>query len=265
MKAFVAHPLLVIAGAGAGAGLVIAVVLTLLHRGAERTATCRAALIPAYLAPHELPALVRGPRRPRMVVVNPDSGPGARRSESYGEAVRALQTAGVRVLGYVPTGYGWRPLQAAIADVDHYRSWYRVDGIFFDEAASDAGQVAHYRALARAARGGDGDEGAARLVVLNPGVPPAPGYFDLADVVVTFEGSYDAYADALEATPEWLERERPERVAHLVYGATRAQALGALAGSAADYLYATSGALPNPWRTLPAYLDEEVEALATCG
>jgi hypothetical protein len=253
-----AHPALVLAGAGAGVAL--AVVLTLIHRGAERGgATCRAALIPAYVPAHELPALVRGPRRPRMVVVNPASGPGPRHSEAYATAVRALQAAGVRVLGYVATDYGWRPLQAARADVGRYVAWYGVDGIFFDETASGAAQLGHYRALARAAR----DDGA-RLVVVNPGVPPAAGYFDLADVVVTFEGTYAAYVAAHEATPA-LDREPPDRAAHLIYGATRAQALGALTGSAAGYLYATSGALPNPWRTLPAYLDEEVEALATCG
>jgi hypothetical protein len=260
VKAFVAHPLLL--AACAGAGLAIAVVLALVARGTERSGTCRAALVPAYLPPHELPALARGAWRPRMVIVNPNSGPGARRSDAYADAVRALQAAGVRVLGYVPTGYGSRPTQEAIADVERYASWYRVDGIFFDEAASAAGELPYYRALARAARGGGNGR---QLVVLNPGVPPAPGYFDLADVVVTFEGSYAAYADAVEATPEWLDRQRPESIAHLVYGATRAQALGALADSGAGYLYATSGALPNPWRTLPAYLDEEVEALATCG
>jgi spherulation-specific family 4 protein len=258
MKAVVSHPVLALTAAGVG--VAIAVVLTLLHRGSDRAATCRAALIPAYVPPHELTALVRGPRRPRMVIVNPASGPGERRSQAYGAAVHALQAAGVRVLGYVPTGYGWRPLQAALADVDRYLSWYGVDGIFFDEAAADAGQLAYYRALARAARGEAG-----RLVVVNPGVPPAPGYFELADVVVTFEGPYAAYADAMRDTPRQLQQEDPEHVAHLVYGATRAQALGALDGSGAGYLYATSGAMPNPWRTLPPYLQEEVEALATCG
>jgi hypothetical protein len=259
MKALMAHPLLAIAAAGAG--VAIAVVLTLIGRnGSDRAATCHAALIPAYLPPEELAALVRGPRRPQMVVVNPASGPGARRSGAYGDAVRALRAAGVRVLGYVPTGYGWRPVQTVLTDVNRYISWYGVDGIFFDETASGASQLPHYRALARAARR-DG----ARLVVLNPGVPPAPGYFELADVVVTFEGTPATYADAVEATPEWLRREPPDRVAHLIYGATRADAVDALDGAAAGYLYATSGALPNPWRTLPAYLDEEVEALSTCG
>ena len=258
MKALVVHPLLALAVAGGG--LAIAAVLLLIGRGSDRVATCRAALIPAYLPPHELTALARGARRPEMVIVNPDSGPGQVRMDGYAAAVRTLQAAGVRVLGYVPTGYGWRPLQTVLDEVGHHVSWYGVDGIFFDEAASGAGQLAHYRTLARGARR-DG----APLVVLNPGVPPAPGYFDLADVVVTFEGDQATYADAIDAMPEWLRREPPERVAHLIYGASRTQAAGARAGSAAGYLYATSGALPNPWRTLPAYLDEEVEALASCG
>jgi hypothetical protein len=220
---------------------------------------CREALIPAYLPPRELTRLVHRARRPRMVVVNPDSGPGARCSNAYISAVRLLQAAGVRVLGYVPTGYGWRPRQAVLDDVNRYMSWYGVDGVFFDEAASEAGLVPHYRALACDAR-----REAARLVVLNPGVPPAPGYFEPADVVVTFEGSYAAYTAALRETPAWLARQRRDRVAHLVYGATRAQARSARERSAAGYLYATSGALPNPWRTLPPYLDEEGEVVATC-
>lgn len=261
MRALVVHPTgLLLALGAAWAGLTVGIVLMLLHGRSERAPGCREALIPAYLPPRELTRLVHAPRPPRMVVINPDNGPGAGRSHSYISAVRLLQAAGVRVLGYVPTGYGWRPRQDVLDDVHRYTSWYGVDGVFFDEAASGAELVPHYRALARAAR----DE-AARLVVLNPGVPPAPGYFELADVVVTFEGNYQAFVAAQAQTPAWLRRQRRDRVAHLVYGATRAQALSALTGSGAGYLYATSGALPNPWRTLPSYLDEEAEALATCG
>jgi hypothetical protein len=260
MRTLVAHsPVALLAVGGAWAGLTVALVVMLMHNRADRGPACRKALIPAYLPPRELTRLAHEARRPQMVVVNPDSGPGGQRHQAYISAVHLLQAAGVRVLGYVPTGYGWRPQQDVIDDVDRYRSWYGVDGIFFDEAASGAELVAHYRALARAARGDAGG-----LVVLNPGVPPAPGYFELADVVVTFEGNYEAYVAAMRETPEWLRRQRRDRVAHLVYGATRAQALSALASSAAGYLYATSGALPNPWRTLPPYLDEEVEALASC-
>jgi hypothetical protein len=257
MKAIVSHRVLALAAAGIG--VAIAVVLTLIDRGADRAGSCRAALIPAYLPPRELAALAVGSGRPRMVVVNPDSGPGAREGRAYGEAVRTLQAAGVRVLGYVPTRYGTRPVADVVADVRRYRAWYGVDGIFFDEASADASLLPYYRVVSRQVRGDGG-----RLVVLNPGVPPASGYFDLADVVVTFEGTHAGYATAMEATPDWLRRVRPERIAHLVYGASRAEALDAVAGSTAGYVYVTSGAMPNPWRNLSPYLDDEEEALAAC-
>jgi hypothetical protein len=258
MRTVVSHP--TIALASIGIGLAIAVVVTLLGRGSDRGGgTCRAALIPAYLPPRELAALVRSPNRPRMVIVNPDSGPGAREGRAYSRAVRALQAAGIRVLGYVPTSYGGRPLTDVLADVRRYLAWYGVDGIFFDEASSDAALLPYYRALGRAARGPGG-----ATVVLNPGVPPAAGYFDVADVVVTFEGTHAGYASAMETTPDWLRRMRPDRVAHLVYDATRAQALDAVADASAGYVYVTSGAMPNPWRSLPTYLRDEEEALAAC-
>ncbi len=258
MKLQPAHPLVTLATAGIGVAIVM--VVTLIARGSsDRGATCRAALIPAYVPPHELAALAAGARRPRMVVVNPDSGPGAGEGRAYGEAVRTLQAAGIRVLGYVPTTYGARPLADVLADVRRYLAWYRVDGVFFDEASSDAALLPYYRALSRQARGG-----ADRSVVLNPGVPPAAGYFDLADVVVTFEGPYAGYGAAMAATPEWLARMRPDRVAHLIYGATRAEALDAATDAAAGYVYVTSGAMPNPWRSLPTYLDAEEEAPTAC-
>jgi hypothetical protein len=93
---------------------------------------------------------------------------------------------------------------------------------------------------------------------------PARGYFDVADIVVTFEGTYAGYAAAVQAMPDWVRREPAQHVAHLVYGASRSEALSAVTGGAAGYVYVTSGAMPNPWRTLPPYLHEEEEVLASC-
>jgi hypothetical protein len=194
------------------------------------------------------------------VVINPDSGPGARRDAAYAEAVRRAREAGLRVLGYVATGYGARSVADVGADVDRYARWYGVDGIFLDETAHTADLVAHYWRLAQVVRG-DG----AGLVVLNPGVVPAIGYFRFADVVVTFEGTADEYAAALARTPAWLQSFAPEQIAHLVYGASREQAVAAVgASSGAGYVYITSGTLPNPWQTVPDYLEEEEALLAAC-
>lgn len=238
----------------------ILLVMILMSRGSERRTSCRSTLIPAYLSPRAIVDLVTGPARPRLVVINPASGPGPDARASYGRAVWAAQDAGARVLGYVPTSYGSRPVADVRADIDRYMSWYGVDGIFFDEASPSAAQLPYYDALSRGIHA-SGE----RLVVLNPGVVPAGGYFDIADVVVTFEGPYAGYARAVARMPDWVRRQPPERVAHLVYGASREQALSAIKHPGpVGYMYVTSGSLPDPWRTVPSYLHEEERVLGAC-
>lgn len=248
----------IIASAGAaGAILLLALLLT---RAPERKGSCRSALIPAYLSPHAIVQLASGAVRPRVIVVNPANGPGQAASASYGRAVWAAQDTGARVLGYVPTTYGKRPAGDVAADIHRYASWYGVDGIFLDEAAASAAELPYYTAVSHAVRAAG-----MRLVVLNPGVVPAPGYFDIADVVVTYEGSYADYAPAVERMPDWVRQQPPGHVAHLVYDATREQALAAVRDPLrVGYVYATSGSMPDPWQSLPTYLHEEEEAIAAC-
>jgi hypothetical protein len=247
--------------ASAAAAGVIVLVTLLTTRGADRRAICRTTLIPAYVPPHALVELVRASARPRLLVINPSNGPGGEPTLAYRAAVRTAQRAGARVLGYVHTTYGARPAADVVADIDRYTSWYGVDGVFLDEVSSDGARVGYYAALARHIRAA----GARRLVVLNPGVVPAREYFDLADVIVTFEGPYAAYGAAMDATPDWVRDQPPGRVAHLVYDASRQQAMAAVSHpQQAGYLYATSGSLPDPWRTVPPYLHEEERALEVC-
>jgi spherulation-specific family 4 protein len=247
----------IVIAAGAAGAILLAVLP--LGRGSERKPSCRGALVPAYVSPQTIHALVRGPASPRLIVVNPANGPGQAASTAYGRAVRAAQDAGTHVLGYVPTTWGRRAAATVAADIRDYRSWYGVDGIFLDEAAAGAAQLPHYEALSRDVRAAG-----MSIVALNPGAVPAPGYFDIADVVVTYEGPYADYARALDRMPAWLRDEPPDRVAHLVYGATRDQAREIVTNPArAGYVYATSGTLPDPWQSLPPYMNDE-EAIAAC-
>ena len=257
MKPAVRRPATLLATAAVvGVVLVVTVVAT---RSPERKATCRSALIPAYLPPHAIVELVRGPSRPRLLVINPASGPGSEASGSHRDAVRIARSSGAHVFGYVPTTYARRPAADVEADIDRYVKWYGVDGIFLDETSHDAAHLPYYAGLSRHIRG------TGRRIVMNPGVPPAHGYFDLADVIVTFEGTYRDYAAAIERMPDWIRQQPPGRIAHLVYGATREQALDVVQHPGeAGYVYATSGTMPDPWRELPDYLGEEEEALQEC-
>jgi hypothetical protein len=232
-----------------------------LAMGDDGAPACRSALIPAYLTADDLGRIAERPVPGRVVILNPSSGPGAAAQPAYRRAVEDVQRSGTTVLGYVHTTYGARPLAEVRADIERYRSWYRVDGIFLDEAAATAAELPYYRSVRDAARA-EGEP----LLALNPGVVPARGYFDIADIVVTFEGDYTDYAAAVRRTPDWVRAVPPGKIAHLVYGATRAQARAVVdEDPSARYVYATSGVLPDPWSALPDYLDEEESQLAACG
>lgn len=225
----------------------------------SRGGRARRTLIPAYGEPAALTALVERRGQAGTVVVNPASGPGGEPQQRYRALVEALRGAGRLVLGYVPTTYGVRSPEAAHADVDRWEAWYGVDGVFLDEATTGSEGLPYYELLALHVR-----SAGRRLVAVNCGAVPAPGYFAVADVVVTFEGPFDLYARARERMPPWLDRVPAGRIAHLVYSASRGQALEAAGATDvhAGHLYLTSGSLPDPWRALPPYLHDEESRLA---
>jgi Spherulation-specific family 4 len=245
--------------AGAAAAAVAVLVLPLGSRNARERPPCRSSLIPAYVAPAALGELASSPGPGRLVVVNPSSGPGAQADPAFRDAVKTARRSGSRVLGYVPTGYGTRPAADVEQDIDRYRSWYAVDGIFLDESAANRTSLGFYRELSRHVRSVRG-----QLVVMNPGMVPVRDFFALADVIVTFEGPVSAYAAALRDTPAWVQELPRGRIAHLIYGASREQALEAVGRRAhARYVYATAGSPPHPW-SLPEYLEDEEALLGRC-
>ena len=119
----------------------------------------------------------------RLVVLNPSSGPGLCRQESYAALAGRLRAAGVRRIGYVDTAYGTRPSADVRDECAAFRDWYDVDWVFLDQVSSMVGGLDAYEQYVRDAR-----SLGCRTVVLNPGVYPHRAYLDLANLVVTFDG-----------------------------------------------------------------------------
>jgi hypothetical protein len=215
-----------------------------------------------------------------LVIINPDSGPGAARDAAYAAQVaRAHATSPtLSVLGYVHTSYGRRDPATVHAEVAKYFAWYAVDGIFVDEAATGAADAPYYAALAAfiraqpppaaAARGsaklglGGAGAGGAPLVVLNPGTSIDAAYEPSFDLVLSFEDTAAAYARFEPAA--WMRNASalaPARVWHCVHtvpGGPPGNATGPLAAAVqrakalnAGVLYATNESLPNPYANLP--------------
>lgn len=219
--------------------------------------------VPAYFAPDQgwtdLPAAAPAVG---IAVINPASGPGSAPDTAYLSVVQRAQAAGIKVLGYVGTDHGRRPAEAVLADVRAYTDWYATDGIFFDEASTDCGLAnSYYARLFNAVKA----TSRSRVVALNPGRATEECYTRIADVIVTFEGSFSAYATSYSA-PSWTARYASERFWHLVYAApTETELLEAVRLARqrrAGWLYVTPGTLPNPWDALPptSYWSQERSA-----
>lgn len=224
-------------------------------------------LVPAYFYPvpgspwNQL--IADAPRVPITAILNPGSGPGTFQDMTYVSTVSAFRAAGGKILAYVPTTYGARSAAAVKADVDTYRAWYAIDGVFLDETPSDnaPAHLAYYTDIYQFIKGRD----AAYRVVMNPGTNAAEEYLSrpCADALVLFENGtgYDTYqAEA------YVYRYGRARVAHLLYDVAGAAAMNARVDQALSrnvgLLFITDDVLtPNPWDTLPAYWAAEVERL----
>jgi hypothetical protein len=228
-----------------GLGVLAVVVITTIVLATRDAHRVGRAIIPAYLPPSELEQLAKHDGAGSLLIVNPDSGPGARADSAYAHAIAAARAAKWRVLGYVATGYGTRDRGTVEDEIARYADWYDIDGIFLDETSHAAERLPYFRELRKRIPG---------LVVINPGVVPDRGYLSTADVIVTYEGPYRGRV----AAPAWLPA---DRAAQLVYAAPRRAALSLVSRHRAGFLYVTSRALPNPWSSLPRYLDAELHAL----
>lgn len=71
-----------------------------------------------------------------LLILNPDSGPGRERIETFGIKADLCRAAGQRVLGYISSDYMRRDIAEVLRDIERYRAWFSIDGFFIDEMYS---------------------------------------------------------------------------------------------------------------------------------
>ena len=211
-------------------------------------------LVPLYVHPAVDPAAWRavaaaGPARVAAVVLNIADGPGDAPDNVFAAAAEEVRAAGIPLLAYSDTDYGRRPHAAVVADLLTYRQWYATDGVYFDQVATATGALPHYRRLATAARAAG-----CGTVVFGHGDHPDPGYAEigLADLLVTFEGDWEAYRSM--TLPLWTARHASAHFCHLVYDVpaeAAAEATALISARRAGIGCAVPGSGDNPWATLP--------------
>jgi Spherulation-specific family 4 len=225
-------------------------------------------LVPAYFYPGgrhraDWDRLAEAARSvPMEVILNPASGPGTKRDPNYVAVLGPLRRAGARILAYVDSDYGRRPLSAVGDDLRAYRRLYEIDGYFIDQMSNRPKDVDHYRSIRRLVR----EIAPGLRVVGNPGTSTLPEYLETADTLVTFEGPARQFAgyDPRAAAP-WITDHSPGRFAAIVYDARTLDAyhdaLSRAVRSGAGRVYITDQKMPNPYLGLPLDWPDRVAAV----
>ncbi len=220
-----------------------------------QTNVCQSIAIPAYFYPGALWTQARNNApKIKIMVMNPNSGSGTSSNPDYVTAVSQARAAGIKVVGYVYTSYGNRPAATVKQEITNYKTWYSVDGIFFDETATADTPVLlnYYQDLANFTR-----QTPNQKVIFNPGTFPAEAYMNIADIIATSEGKYKAYS--ILQNPAWINNYQPNRFWHIIYGANIWQTYRAIELAKqrnAGYIYITNDRFTNPYDTLPLYLTQ---------
>ncbi len=215
--------------------------------------------------------MIAAKKVPIVAIINPNSGPdNAPPNADYQQGIKDLHQAGVKIVGYVPTKYAKRDIQAAQADIDIYIKHFRIDGIFIDEAASSLDKLNYYAQLyqyikSRSHRFDPGQLIPYR-VIINPGMDVDESYISqpVADVTVIFENYQRIWANY--HPPAYTKKYSPQHFAALIHTTANRKLMKSTLDRAArskfGYIYitndSTDNANHNPWDSLPDYWQAQV-------
>ncbi|MFN8077618.1 MAG: spherulation-specific family 4 protein [Kineosporiaceae bacterium] len=216
--------------------------------------------VPAFVSPAEDPwfwqRLAGAADLAHFVVVDPGHGQGDPADRGYEEVMALLRTAGMPMVGYIDTAYGLTSAREVAARTRDWVGRHGVHAVYLDRFGSAPEDFDDFASVVLAARCAG-----AQAVVINPGRTPAPAYLSLAEVTVTFQGSWQDYVayrpDAsLVAWPA-------SRLCHLVHGVPP-EYLGAApemaAARHAETVFFSDESGHRPWRRLPDALLRSVAA-----
>jgi hypothetical protein len=195
-------------------------------------------------------------------IANLGNGPGRRRDPQTAALFANARAAGIRVVGYVYTRFGRRPLARVKRDVHRWARWYPVDGIFVDNVTSKGGQFHYFSAVSRYIR-----FSGVPFVVMNGFVTPE--YMALTDIVLMLEGNLADFKRF--RTPAWTWSFAASRMASIVYGVPSTKAMRYVLEQASQRnlgtVYVTDAKFPTPYFSLPKFMrsrDAFLEARSDC-
>jgi len=171
----------------------------------------------------------------------------------------ATTSGGVKILGYVFTSYGGRDLNVIKADIDYYDLCFDIDGIFFDEAASNADKCDYYQQLCEYVKSSSNLD----RTFINPGTGPDECFFSQTncDTGVIFEGDSSDWPTYI--APSYVPDYPSERFAAIVHNVPNSGTMKIDINLAVvrdiGYVYGTDDTLTNPYDELPSFWQTEID------
>jgi hypothetical protein len=196
------------------------------------------------------------PAVPIIVIVNCCNGPGDSKDSTWATWIQKMQSAGVIVIGYVDTLYGARSSTTVKSEIDAWKTWYNVNGIFFDEMSNYAGGESYYSDLNNYVK-----SKGMTLTVGNPGIDTLPSYIGTVDNMMIYE------TDGLPSIGSlggWHTSYDKSNFSIIPYAVSALDtSFVSNAANYVGYMYITNDNIPNPWDSLPPYFGNLVATLDT--
>jgi len=220
-----------------------------------------ATIVPLYTYPTDgswdavIAAKAAHPTVGVIAVVNPANGPGAAVDGGYAAGIAKLAAAGIKVLGYVRTGYAVRNPPEVKADIDTWNAFYpgQIGGIFFDEQSDRAGDVGYYRDVSQYAK-----SRGLSFTVGNPGKDTAPEFVGALDTMLIYE---NAGLPSDSQMGGWHAGYAPSNFGVIPHSSSFDPAFVRDARQHVQYVYVQNDTLPNPWDTVPPFFADLLAAL----
>lgn len=218
-------------------------------------------IIPLYFDPnttwyeivqlhHEYPGV------PMIVIVNPDNGPGSNYSQAYRNWTAEMTSSGITVLGYIYTSYGSRSASTIMGQVDQYITWYGIYGIFLDEVSDNSSDSSYYHNVTQDCR-----SVGITYIVGNPGTYAPENITRNFNLTVLYENSGMPEVNQLESITNGTSRNFSSIIAVGVPNLNLNWIQ--VASEYFSYIYVTDLGEPNPYFSLPGYIQEEMDYLSS--
>jgi len=226
--------------------------------------------IPQFIYPNPLTAWQRTadlktlvPQLEIWAGINENNGDGvnnttpfAARNADFANGITLLDNAGIKCVGYTYTGYGTRSSTLLQQIMDAYKTYYpEIRGIFFDEMPNTVGASESYMtALTAYAKNTKGFE----IVMGNPGTAISSSYVGTVDTALIYESAGAPSLSTLNtrtfngtyATTKWKFGSIPFNVPSITTYGIRDML------RYVGVIYSQTDNLPNPWDSLPSYLEQ---------